>query len=123
MHAHQKGMTIWSTSFVLAVLAVAVFLILKLFPVYMQDFKVETALQSVATQPGAGTMGRPEVVEALRNRFMVDDIEHVKPQDHLSIEQSGKRKIYRLEYEAIVPLFYNVSALIEFQHMQEVRAD
>lgn len=123
MHAGQRGMTLWGTTFVLGVLAFAVFLILKLFPVYMQDFKVKKALQSVAAQPGAGALSKPEIVEALYKRFMVDDIEHVKPERDLVIEQSGKRKVYRLNYEAVVPLFYNVSALIEFQHAQEVRAD
>ncbi|BAU48228.1 membrane protein [Sulfurifustis variabilis] len=123
MRAGQKGMTLWGTSFVLAVLGIAVFLILKLFPVYMQDFKVDKALQGVVDEPGAGAMTKPEVVEALYKRFIVDDIEHVKPEQHLTVEQNGKNKIYRLEYEAVVPLFHNVSALIEFQHMQEVRAD
>lgn len=123
MRAGQKGMTLWSTSFVLGVLAVAVFLILKLFPVYMQDFKVDKALQSVVAQPGAATMSRPEVIEALSKRFMIDDIEHVSPEQDLIIEQSGKRRVYRLDYEAVVPLFHNLSALIEFRHAQEVRAD
>ena len=123
MHAYQKGMTIWGTSFVLAVLAFAVFLILKLFPVYMGDFKVDSALKSVAASEGAGAMNRPEIVTALNNRFMVDDIEHVKPHEDLIIEQNGKNKVLRLDYEAIVPLFGNVSVLIGFQHAQEVRAD
>lgn len=123
MRAGQKGMTLWSTTFVLGVLAIAVFLILKLFPVYMQDFKVRKALQGIAAQPGAGALSKPEIVEALYKRFMVDDIEHVRPEQHLTIEQSGRKKVYRLNYEAVVPLFHNVSALIEFQHAQEVRAD
>lgn len=123
MFASEKGMTLWSTTFVLGVLGMAVFLILKLFPVYMQDFKVEKALQSVAAQPGAGAMSRPEIVQALNNRFMVDDVEHVRADQQLVIEQAGKNKVYRLDYEAVVPLFRNVSALIEFQHAQEVRAD
>jgi hypothetical protein len=123
MYAGQKGMTIWSMSFVLGVLGITVFLILKLFPVYMQDFKVDKALRSVAAQPGAGALSKPEIVEALYKRFMVDDIEYVKPEQQLTVEQSGKKKIYRLDYEAVVPLFHNVSALIEFQHAQEVRAD
>lgn len=122
MRAGQKGMTLWSTTFVLGVLGIAVFLVLKLFPVYMQDFKVTKALQSVASQPGAGALSKPEIVEVLAKRFIVDDIEHVKP-EQLTIEQSGRKKVYRLNYDAVVPLFHNVSALIEFQHAQEVRAD
>lgn len=123
MRAVQKGMTLWGTTFILGVLGFAVFLVLKLFPVYMQDFKVEKALQSVAAQPGAGALTKSEIVDALYKRFMVDDIEHVKPEHDLVIEQSGKKKVYRLNYEAVVPLFHNVSALIEFRHAQEVRAD
>lgn len=123
MYADQKGMTLWSTTFVLGVLGIAVFLILKLFPVYMQDFKVRKALHGIAAQSGAEAMTKADFVDALDKRLMVDDVENVNARKHFTIEQSGKNKLLRVNYEAIVPLVYNVSALLEFDHSQEVRGD
>ncbi len=116
----QRGMTFWSLLFVLAVIATVVFLTLKLFPAYLGDFKVKAALDSLARQPDVASMGKAEIINGLDKRFDIDDIKHVDLKKDLSIEQRGRNRVIRIQYEAVIPLVYNVSVLLEFDHSREV---
>lgn len=118
----QRGMTLWGTSFVIVVIGLIGYIGLKLFPVYMEDFTVQGVLDSVAQEQGAGAMNKTELVNAFYKHFMVDEVAHFKPEQGVFIEQKGRNKIFRIRYEAVVPLFYNISALIEFDHTREVKA-
>lgn len=118
----QRGLTMWGLVFVLGVIAFAVFLTLKLLPPYLADFKVKGALDSLARQPDFGAMSKGEIGEALSKRFDIDDVRHVNLGEALTIEQRGRVKVVRIKYDAVVPMVANISALLEFDHVKEVRA-
>lgn len=117
---YQKGMTMWGMIFSLTVLAFVVFLIFKLFPPYMDDFKVSAALDSLGRQSDAGSMAPQEITAALGKRFDIDNISHVNPGD-LKIEQVGKGRVIRLDYEVEVPMAGNLYVLLKFGHRKQVR--
>lgn len=115
-------MSIWSASFVLGVFAFIIFLIFKLFPPYMESFKAKNALDSVAKSADIGTMAKADIVAALARRFDIDNIDTVDPAKNLYIEPRGRNaRLISLRYEVVVPLFYNVSLLLDFDHAKEVR--
>lgn len=118
---YQRGMTIWSASFVIGVFVFFIFLGFKLFPVYMDDLKVKSALDSISRLPDVGSMSKADMAAALDKRFDIDNVSTVKPAQHLFLEARGGTRIIRISYEAVVPLFYNISALLEFDHVREVR--
>lgn len=118
----QKGMTMWSLLFVLAVLGFFLFLGFKLFPPYLDDFKVKSALDSLAKQSDVGALSKAAMAESLRRRFDIDNIHGVDVGKYLAVETRGRTKMIRLNYQAVVPLMFNVSALLEFEHAREVRA-
>lgn len=118
----QKGMTMWSLLFVLAVLGFFLFLGFKLFPPYLDDFKVKSALDSLAKQSDVGALSKAAMTESLRRRFDIDNIHGVDVGKYLAVETRGRTKMIRLNYQAVVPLMFNVSALLEFEHAREVRA-
>jgi len=119
---YQRGMTIWGMSFVVGVFAFAIFLGFKLFPPYMEDFKVRNALDSVAKNPDIAAMSKADISMALGKRFDIDNIDTVDPAKHLSLENRGRNsRLVRISYESVIPLFYNVSLLLEFEHAKEVR--
>jgi hypothetical protein len=117
----QRGITFWGLCFMLGVLAFVVFLVFKLYPPYLDDFKVKTALSSVARQPDFGSMTRPEIVSALEKRFDVDDITHVVPNKDLIMETRGRTRLLRIEYERVIPIVGNLSILLSFNHIQETK--
>lgn len=118
---HQRGMTMWGAAFVAFVGAFFLFLLFKLFPVYMEDFKIRNALEGLAREPEAALMSRPELVERLGRRFVIDRVTAVRP-NQLRVRVQGRATKIGLHYEVVVPLAYNVSALLEFDHEREIRA-
>jgi hypothetical protein len=117
----QAGMTMWSLLFVLGTLAFFLFLFFKLLPPYMDDFKIDSALSSLARQPEAGTMANSEIQEAIRKRLEIDNADTFDLSKTLSISTRGKMKVIRINYETVVPMAFNVSALLSFDHSIEVR--
>jgi len=119
---YQSGMTMWGLLFVLGTLAFFLFLGFKLFPPYMTDFKVKSALDSLGQQPDAGTMSVPEIREAIRKRLEIDSADDLFDLNKvLTVEPRGRVKVIRFSYESVVPMAFNVSALLDFDHSIEVR--
>lgn len=119
---YQRGMTMWSLSFVVGVFAFAIFLGFKLFPPYMEDFKVRKALDSVAQNSEIGSMSKADISMALAKRFDIDNVDTIDPVRHLFLENRGRNnRLLRISYEAVIPLFSNISLLLEFEHAKEVR--
>lgn len=117
----QAGMTMWSMLFTLGTLAFFLFLFFKLLPPYMDDFKIKSALDSLSRQPDVGTMSKAQVSEAIRKRLEIDNADNFDLANTLTVEPHGKMKSVRINYETVVPMAFNVSALISFNHAIEVR--
>jgi hypothetical protein len=118
----QQGMSFWGLVFFLSVLAFALFIGFKLFPPYMEDFKVRSALDSLARQPDISTMTRADISTALEKRFDIDNIDAVKLAKDLTVETRGRLKVIRIRYENVIPIAGNLSILLEFDHVKEVRS-
>lgn len=118
LKSRQRGVTMWGMFTISLMVVFFALLLFKLIPPYLQDLKVKTALDSIEQQAGSG-MSNPEIMTALRKRFDIDDIEHVDLSD-ITIQRRGVLKVIRIEYEAVVPLVLNISALMEFDHSAEV---
>lgn len=116
----QRGMTMWGTAFVVFVGVVFLLLLFKLLPVYLEDLKVRTALDGLAREPGAVAMSRAELVDRLGRRFVIDSVDRVSAAQ-LTVGARGREKVLGMRYEVVVPLAYNVSALLEFDHEHPIR--
>jgi len=116
----QQGVT-GITMIVIAGLAIFFALIaMRLFPVYLEHFKVVNHLQSMAEQSGTAKMSDGEIRTALLRRFDIDDVEHVT-KDEIFIEHPDKHTtVIAVEYEVRTPAFGNVEMLISFNDEVEV---
>lgn len=119
--SRQRGMSMWSALFVIGVVAFFLFVFFKLIPPYLEDMKVGSALDSLARDPNIGSMSKGEIMEGLSKRFDVDNVTAVKP-GQLELKPMGKMKSLVMNYEVVVPLFYNISLLLEFSHARQVRS-
>ena len=120
LKSRQRGVTMWGMFMISLMVVFFALLLFKLIPPYLQDLKVKTALDSMEREAGSG-MSNPEIMTALRKRFDIDDIEHVDLAD-ITIQRRGALKVVSIEYEAVVHLVLNISALMEFEHSAEVPA-
>ncbi|MCC6610078.1 MAG: DUF4845 domain-containing protein [Burkholderiales bacterium] len=109
----QRGMS-GIAIFVLLVLVVFIAIIgMKVTPAYIEYFTIKKAVAAI-TQSGELRGGSvAEVRRAFENRANIDDITSVQPQD-LEITKDGNEVVVSFAYEKRIPLFYNVSLLIDF---------
>jgi len=117
----QQGWTIWSLLGVGFLVVAGALLFMKLMPVYMDNYKLKEAMLSVAEDPRAPDWNKRQLVNELTNILYIDyghDI--VDLNKTLVLEKENELRYMRIEYEVVVPLVYNLSALVEFDNQVEI---
>lgn len=111
----QRGMTYLGMLILMITIAVAAVVVIKVMPLYMENFKVQSSLKSLAeeTRDKHAPLTPPEVERLLLNRLSVNDVEHVG-KDDIEVTKENGRTVVTVSYEARVPLFYNVDLVARF---------
>ena len=122
LRSQQSGATLWSMISISVLVIFFALLLIKLIPPYLSDMKVRAALDSIERQAKGSSMSNAQIMISLEKRFDIDSITHVNLREDVVIEREGRMKIVRIAYEAQIPLVFNISALLEFDHSAEVRA-
>lgn len=117
----QRGMSSVGFIIVLALIGVFVLVTLKLFPAYMESFKVTAAMESIKSQPGVGEKGKGEVVDMLMKRLYVDDVRDVKPGNVDVRPRDGGGLLLGVKYETRDTLFGNLDFVVRFDKSVELR--
>ncbi len=117
---HQRGVTGITMILIVALIAFFSLLAIRLFPVYLEHFKVSSHLQNLAAEEGAGKFSDKEIRKTLAKRFDIDDVERIRPED-IFIERPDRNTIIiAIEYEVRTPAFGNVDMVISFIDEVEV---
>jgi hypothetical protein len=115
----QRGLSFISVMVMMILFGFVALFVIKLVPVYIENFNIRSALDSFRTDPG-GYTSQMDVQTALAKRFSINDIRSVEPSDVL-VEPDGKDFALTLEYEARVPFVSNVSLVVKFTENAEAR--
>lgn len=121
MRRLQQGMTMWGLAVIVALIVFFSLLTLQLLPPYLEYFKIRTVMENLARQPDFGSMTREQMVESLQKRFDIEHVERVDLRSDLRIEPRGRMKVVTIEYQVVVPLAYNISALLDFKKSVEAQ--
>ncbi|MDH3639469.1 MAG: DUF4845 domain-containing protein [Gammaproteobacteria bacterium] len=117
----QTGWTMWSGLAVIVLLATLALLFMRLFPPYMDNLKTQEALDTLADNARVTSMSRREIIGELDNILYIDFAHEVTDlKESLTIEKTKKDMIILVDYEVVVPLVHNISALMEFQNQVDV---
>lgn len=117
----QRGWTIWSLLGVGFLIVAGALLFMKLMPVYLDNYKLKEAMHSVAEDPRAADWNKRQIVSEMTNILYIDyghDI--VDLNNALTVEKEDDHKYIRIQYEVVVPLVYNLSALADFNNEVEI---
>ena len=117
----QKGWTIWTLLLTLGLIVFFALLVMKLAPHYLDNRKIQTALDGMTTDTRGAGMTRSQIINELRNGLYIDygkDI--VNLNESLSVNKGKGAVNLSVEYEVVVPLAWNISALLDFHNSAEV---
>lgn len=117
MHA-QRGITL--TGFlVFAMIAVgALLLAFKIGPAYSEFYTIQKIMRTVASEPAMQAASRGELNTAFNNRATIENIKVISYND-LEVSKEGGKLVITATYSVKVPLFYNLSAYMEFAPSSE----
>ena len=107
----QRGITLMG---LLVAAIVVVFLAiggLKIAPAYIEYFKVRKAVTAIAAANQGGTVA--DVRRAFELRAAVDDIDVISGKD-LDVSKDGNELVISANYIKQIPLFGNISLVINF---------
>lgn len=107
----QRGMTAIGMAMILALCGFVLVIAVKLFPVYMETFKVNSALRGLASDSRVEGASDAQLKELILKKLQVDDVDDVKPK-HIKIVSEGAKRKVSIEYEKRVPMMGNVDAVV-----------
>lgn len=121
LQKQQRGITLIGIAFILALIAFVTFTVLKLFPVYMQNFSVQSSLQSMEGEKSREYLGAVAVRDGVIKRLDINNVTQV-PKEDIRITRDGQTYNIDVDYEVRIPYFSNISLVITFNNHAEVDA-
>ena len=115
----QKGFTFWSLTFTVGTIAIVALLTMKLFPAYSEFFAVKKAINRLATEGNLSSMEKNDIQRAFERSSDIDDVHSIKPKDLEIRKTSSGETVVTADYEVIIPLVANISALLKFHASTE----
>jgi len=122
---HQQGMTFLGWLIVLGLIGFFTTLILKLFPLYNEAFKVSTSLKAVASQVDIARKNSTDIRKFILRNFEVQDVDRF---DRDSIKEvlkvnkiKGKKdRLITMKYEIRAPLIANLDIVMNYEDAIEI---
>ena len=108
----QRGIALSGLLFWGVIIALLAVLGMKVAPEYITYYKIIKATQAVASSSNGKTVS--EIRAAFGKYMEVEHVSTITPAD-LDISKEGNEIVIAFGYEKRIPLFYNVSLLIDFQ--------
>lgn len=114
---HTQVGGFYSTVIIVAMFGLFLTAGLKIAPLYMDNNVVVDAMEGVKANNDISTMSLGEIRNALNRTLLVNRVE--LPSDAMKEVREGGRDYILISYEARTPLFYNISAVVEFNNRFE----
>lgn len=111
----QQGMTFIGLVFTIAAIVFVAVIAMKLTPAYLEYMSVKRAITKIENDPSFASMSKNEIAAQFDRSAQIDDIKTIKGNELLISKEEGGRPVVTAEYQTVVPLVANVSALIDFR--------
>ena len=113
LRAGQRGLSLFGFLFVIAMLAVAALLAMKLVPAYVEFFSVKKILATMGQEPDLRSKSNADIRSDFMRRAGVSYVTVVRPED-LRIDRRAGVPVVSAEYEFRTKLVGNVSLVVDF---------
>ena len=117
---HQAGLTAIGLILILIPVGLAVYIILKVAPVYIEALSVGDVVNSLKKELDLKEKSREEIYTMIKKRLDVNNISSVD-KDDIKIQKTVNDVTVTIDYEARVPLFWNVALAFSFHKSAVVR--
>lgn len=95
-------------------------LVIKLGPVYLDDFTIQEAIESLEGTDDLSRMSPAAVRSLINKRLSVNNVRGFDAKS-IEVEKDGDVVLIRVDYEVRNNLFRNVDTVIHFNHEYEMK--
>jgi len=113
----QRGLSFLSLIAMVGIFGFAAVIGLKLFPIYMDSWKIDGVMEAVISDPAVNTQSRQEITQALMKRLDIDAVDAVNYKNYgeaLTITKRKNQTTIDIFYQVTTPLIGNLSLVAEF---------
>jgi hypothetical protein len=119
MRHDERGLTLISWIFVLAVAFLFGLAGLRLVPVYLEYLKITSSLNSVQKEFSGQTATVNDLRSALSKRFDIEDVHVITKQD-VKIDRGAGGYMMRAKYEHRTPFVANIGFIVAFDKSVQI---
>ena len=110
---NQAGLTAIGLILILIPVGLAVYIVLRVAPVYIEALSVGDVVSSLKKELDVKEKSRDEIYTMIKKRLEVNNISNVE-KDDIKIQKTVNDVTVTIDYEARVPLFWNVALAFSF---------
>lgn len=107
----QRGASVLGVLMIIVIVVAVAIVSMKAIPAYLEFYAIKKTFQALKAEAKGG--GAKEIKDRFNARATIDDIKSITAND-LEITKEGGNVVVSASYQKIVPLFANVSLLIDF---------
>ena len=112
----QRG-SIYTTMILVALFGLVILAALKIVPAYVDDSAINSTMESMQESADFDTMNINEVRTSLMRTLNTNRI--VFDASNVVLTKEGGNEYVDINYESRKPLFFNIEAVVKFQHRYE----
>ena len=117
---NQAGLTAIGLILILIPVGLAVYIILRAAPAYIEALSVGDVVNSLKKEMDLKEKSREEIYAMIKKRLDVNNISSVE-KDDIKIQKTVNDVTVSIDYEARVPLFWNVALAFSFHKSAVMR--
>ena len=117
---NQAGLTAIGLILILILVGLGVYIILRVAPTYIEALSVGDVVNSLKKELDLKEKPRDEIYNMIKKRLDVNDIKSVE-KDNIKIQKTVNDVTVTIDYEARVPLFWNVALAFSFHKSAVMR--
>ena len=118
---NQAGLTTIGLILILIPVGLAVYIILRVAPVYIEAFSVGDVVNSLKKEMDLKEKSPEEIKTIIKKRLEVKNISSVDIKDDVKIHKTVNAVTVTIDYETRVPLFWNVALAFSFHKSAVMR--
>jgi len=112
----QQG-SFYSTVIIVAMFGIFLTAALKIAPAYMDNNVIKNTMEGITANNDLSEMTITDIRDSMMKTLNINNV--ALNGDALQLVQEGSREYVDINYERRVPLFYNISAVVSFNHRYE----
>ena len=116
----QQGITLIGLLVVGLVVGLALVIGMRLTPVYLESMEVDGILSNMESDHELQGASEREIRQALRRYFQVNGINRIE-RENISFSSTAGGTLVVVDYEARVPLIWNLDAVAQFRKEAVIR--